>query len=74
MPSSLKQQVGGDHYKTLAIQPIVYCQKNNLNAIESNIVKYVTRHKQKGQREDILKVIHYAEMLLEIEYDSQDEA
>jgi len=74
MPSSLKQQVGGDHYKTLAIQPIIYCQKNNLNAIESNIVKYVTRHKQKGHREDILKVIHYAEMLLEIEYDSQDEA
>jgi hypothetical protein len=69
---SLDVQVGGDHYKTMLIQPIVFCQRNGLNAIESNIVKYVCRHKQKGQRQDIEKVIHYAQMLLELEYDTDD--
>jgi len=66
---SLCEQVGGDHYKSLPIQPIVYCQKNGLNAIESNIVKYISRHKQKGQKQDVEKVIHYAQMLLEMEYE-----
>lgn len=64
----LDQQVGGSHYKDLAIQPIVFCQANELNACESNIVKYVCRHKQKGRMKDLEKVIHYAQMLIELEY------
>ena len=63
------EQIGGDHYKDCIIQPIVYNQLNNLNACEANIVKYITRHNKKGQgKEDILKVIHYAKMLLAFEY------
>ena len=27
----LDVQVGGDHYKTMPIQPIEFCQKNQLN-------------------------------------------
>ena len=66
--SSLKKQVGGDHYKTLKMQPIDYIVANDLSWCEGNIVKYATRHKVKGGRADIEKVIHYAEMLLELEY------
>jgi len=58
-------QVGGSHYKELAIQPSHYIVRNDLGWYEGNIVKYVTRHKQKGQVEDIKKVIHYAQLILE---------
>jgi len=67
-------QVGGDHYKDCVIQPTVYSHYNNLNTCESNIVKYITRHNKKGEgKQDILKVIHYAEMLLELEYSEEGE-
>lgn len=66
--SSLDVQVGGGHYKTLKIQPVEYCQKNNLNFCESSAIKYITRHKEKNGKEDIKKAIHFLQMLLEMEY------
>jgi hypothetical protein len=66
--SAFDTQVGGGHYKELAIQPLEYCQKNRLNMAESGVVKYVTRHRFKNGKEDILKAIHLLEMLLELEY------
>lgn len=65
---SLATQVGGNHYKDLAIQPVVYCQKNHLGYCESNVVKYVSRHKQKNGLEDLKKAMHYLELLIELEY------
>lgn len=70
--SALERQIGGDWYKNLKIQPIEYCQLNNLNMAESGVVKYVTRHKYKGGEEDIHKAIHLLEMLLELEYSTKD--
>lgn len=64
----VKGQVGGSHYKQFAIQPVEYCQKNKLNFLESNIIKYATRHASKGKSEDIKKIIHCAYMLLRLEY------
>ena len=58
------KQIGGDHYK-LPIQPIEYIVKNNLGYREGNVIKYVTRYKNKGGVEDIKKAIHYLEMILE---------
>ena len=67
--SSLEKQIGGAHYKDCAIQPIEYIEKNNLTFCEGNIVKYITRHRTKGEgRKDIEKVIHYAEMILDLYY------
>jgi hypothetical protein len=67
--SSLEKQVGGNHYKDCSIQPIEYIEKNNLTFCEGNIVKYITRHRTKGEgRKDIEKVIHYAEMILDLYY------
>ena len=63
-PSATLKQVGGDHYRTLAIQPVDYITQNKLDWCEGNIVKYITRWKQKGGVDDIKKVIHYAELLL----------
>jgi hypothetical protein len=66
--SAFDTQVGGDWYKTLAIQPLEYCHKNNLNMAESGIVKYVTRHKAKDGKKDLLKARHLIDMLIEMEY------
>ena len=65
------QQVGGDHYSTMAIQPAEYAQRNNLNFIEGCVVKYVSRHRNKNGAEDIKKAIHFLNLLLEIEYKDQ---
>jgi len=65
---ALDRQVGGDHYKGMAFQPIEYIVGNNLGFCEGNIVKYVTRYAQKGGEEDLDKVIHYAELLKELKY------
>ena len=66
--TALDKQVGGMHYKQYPIQPVEFCQKNGLNAIESSIVKYAVRHRDKGGKEDVEKIIHYAKLLLELEY------
>lgn len=63
-------QVGGNHYKDMAVQPAEYNQRNKLNWCEANIVKYASRHKHKNGAEDIKKIIHYANLLLEWEYPS----
>lgn len=62
---ALDKQIGGDHYKSLPIQPIEYILANNLGWCEGNAIKYITRHKQKGQAKDIEKAIHYLQILME---------
>ena len=69
--TALTKQEGGQHYKDKAIQPIVYIHANNLGFCEGNVVKYITRHKEKNGAEDIRKVIHYCELLLELEYKNE---
>jgi hypothetical protein len=63
-----EKQIGGNHYKDCAIQPTEFIQRNGLNWCEGNAVKYVCRHRAKGQRQDIEKAIHYLQLLLEYEY------
>lgn len=75
MPNeALKKQVGGQHYKNLAIQPAEYCQKNRLSYCESSVIQYVTRHREKNGAEDIKKAIHCLELLLELEYSDAPQA
>ena len=62
------RQVGGDHYIDFKIMPIEYISKNKLDFLEGNVVKYISRHRKKNGAEDIRKVIHYAELILELEY------
>ena len=65
---AMEKQVAGTHYKKLAIQPMEYSMKNNLNSCQHTIVKYVTRYKDKNGIEDLKKAIHCIEMLMEFEY------
>ena len=64
---STNRQEGGFHYQ-LPIQPVEYIYKNGLGYVEGNVIKYVTRHADKGGAEDLRKAIHYLEMLLEWRY------
>lgn len=62
------RQVGGSHYQKNKIQPIEYIYANGLDFMRGNIIKYTSRDKQKGKDEDIKKAIHYAKLILELEY------
>lgn len=66
--SALDIQQGGSHYKSKGIQPVQYIKANNLDYFQGNVVKYVTRHKDKNGSEDIKKAIHYLQMILEFDY------
>jgi hypothetical protein len=66
-------QIGGDHYRTGDIQPIDYIMANKMNFAEGNVIKYVTRHRNKGGKQDILKAMHYLDFLLE-EYNEYEES
>ena len=58
------KQVGGTHYSNKSIQPIDYILQNNLGFCEGNIIKYVTRYKDKNGVEDLLKAKQYLEFLI----------
>ena len=68
MGNALNEQVGGDWYKDMKIQVIEFSMANNLNACQHSIIKYACRYKHKGGIEDLDKLIHFAEMLKDIEY------
>ena len=65
--SALDKQVGGSHYKDKGIQPIIYIHANELGFCEGNVVKYVTRWRDKNGVADLRKAIHYLELLIELE-------
>ena len=65
--SALSKQVDGSHYKDMTIQPIVYIYANNIPFIEGNIIKYVSRWKNKNGLKDLEKAKHLIDMLIEFE-------
>jgi hypothetical protein len=65
---ALETQIGGDYYRTMAIQPTEYIVRNKLNFPEGCVVKYVSRHRLKGGKQDLEKAIHYLQVIIESEY------
>lgn len=47
------------HYTRFVIDPIEYCNKNNLGFCAGNVVKYVSRYDAKGGIEDLDKAEEY---------------
>lgn len=66
MKDSLLTQIGGNHYKGFAYQPVQFSVDMYLNFIQGNIVKYVSRYKNKNGNEDLQKVVHYAQLGVEL--------
>lgn len=64
---ALDTQIAGDHYKSMAIQPVEFIHKNGLGYIVGCSIKYLCRYKTKNGIEDLYKAKHYIELLIEME-------
>jgi len=62
-------QVAGGHYKNKVIQPWDFIVANNIGYLEGNVIKYVSRYKDKNGVEDLKKARHYLDKLIEVESD-----
>ena len=67
--------ISPDYYKKGSIEVTDFISDQNMSFIEGNVVKYITRHRTKGEgAKDIQKVIHYAQMILELRYGEKMDA
>lgn len=64
---SLKTQVGGSHYSSMAMQPIELIAQLKCSFFQANIIKYISRFKSKNGKQDIEKSIHYAQLAIDLE-------
>jgi len=62
------KQIGGAHYKKMKIQPSKFVIENELLFPEGSVIKYICRHRFKNGKEDLLKAIHFIEMIIERDY------
>ena len=62
------KQIGGSHYQKYKIQPSKLVIENELHNPEGCVIKYIIRHRDKGKKEDLLKAIHFIEMIIERDY------
>lgn len=67
-----KTQIGGEHYKNLAIQPVTYIHANSIEFMPGCAIKYLSRYKAKGGADDIRKAIHFCRLILELEYGEKE--
>jgi hypothetical protein len=65
--NALDVQVAGSHYKKHGIQPVEYIHTNKIGYFEGNVIKYVTRWRDKGGVADLEKAKHYIDLLIELE-------
>lgn len=59
-------QIGGNHYKNMATQPIELITILECSFIQGCIIKYISRYKAKNGAQDIKKCIHYAELAIQL--------
>ena len=62
------KQIGGSHYKKMKIQPSKFVIENELLFPEGSVIKYICRHRFKNGKEDLLKAMHFIEMIIERDY------
>ena len=67
MTNPLDVQVDGNHYKQMKIQPVEYIHANGIPYLEGNVIKYISRWRNKNGIADLEKAKHYIELLIELE-------
>lgn len=65
--SALDEQIDGNHYKDMAIQPAEFIHANKLGYMEGAAIKYLCRWRKKNGLVDLEKARHYIELLIEME-------
>lgn len=53
-----------EHYRANGSDVIKFCQDNNLDFLQGNVVKYITRYKKKNGKEDLLKAKEYINRMI----------
>ena len=71
--SAYKKQIGGRHYMDMVMQPSEFINKNKLQFAEGNAIKYICRHANKGEVQDLEKAKHYIDMIIERDYTAPKE-
>ena len=66
-PLEKEEVTNPKHYVGLGITPLEYITANELDFLEGNVIKYVTRYPHKGGVNDLLKARTYLEKLIERE-------
>ena len=67
-PTLEKEEITSpNHYRNGKVEPLDYIIANELDFLEGNIVKYITRYTYKGGVNDLLKARTYLEKLIERE-------
>lgn len=60
-------KINPSYYGT-GLDVIDFCQKNNLDFMQGNVIKYVTRYKEKNGKEDLLKAREYIDRIIKEKY------
>ena len=67
-----EQQVGGNHYERLKVEPVRVFAAFNFNWFQGEILKYVSRFQFKNGKQDLNKAIHIAQMAKDLKiYDKK---
>ena len=69
--TALDTQIGGEHYKNYAIQPVEFITKNKLGFLEGCVIKRICRYEDKNGLEDLKKAKHEIDLLIELKYGRQ---
>ena len=70
MPANDKQ-VAGNHYRKQGIQHWDYVLANNIPYMEAQVIKYVSRWRDKNGMQDLQKAEHFLQKLIEYETEKQ---
>lgn len=65
-------QVGGDHYKSMGLQPWTVMQawfshEEFIGYLRGSAIAYIARYRLKGGVQDLAKARHYLDKLIEVE-------
>ena len=73
MSKPYDKQIGGSHYQKYKIQPSKFVVENELLYPEGCAIKYIIRHRDKGKKQDLLKAMHFIEMIIERDYPEKEQ-
>ena len=67
-----KNNIKPNHYGNSEIDVIDFCQANNLDFMQGNVIKYVFRYKNKNGLEDLEKAKEYIDRMIENLLDGEE--
>lgn len=65
---ALDVQIGGNHYKSMKIQPVEFALANGLDFCQGSAIKYILRHAEKGGKQDLEKAKHFIDLMIQHYY------